>query len=295
MTAALVLSTAFLYLCLALVSLTVGFRTRAQQVSQLRSAVNSWWMLFPPLSLSLWLYPLGPVLLILVMGGFGVRELRPHVLGPSAPFAIACFIALAVLTVLTWYQPQSALIVLACLLVAQGLRFAVGKTPGQLSLLLFLFMALGISFVVQFMHLPVAPAYRVSWLFYLFMLTALNDIGQYIAGKTFGRHKIVERISPNKTWQGLAGGLLASVGVSLALGSTLALADKPRLLLLAVLLSIGGFIGDMLFSAAKRFLRIKDFSQLIPGHGGMLDRIDSLVITAPLLYFAISLSPSPST
>jgi phosphatidate cytidylyltransferase len=60
--------------------------------------------------------------------------------------------------------------------------------------------------------------------------------------------------------------------------------------MLGLLLSIAGFLGDLLFSAAKRYLKIKDFSQLIPGHGGILDRVDSLVLTAPVLYFWLTLT-----
>ncbi|MEO7493849.1 MAG: phosphatidate cytidylyltransferase [Massilia sp.] len=283
----IVLPSALLYLTLAIASLAVSVGTRARPVSQLRSAVNSWWMIFPAVSVSLLLFPLGPVLLMLVIGAFGVRELRPYCGSRFGRFFLA---GLAGLTALACYFPTAALIVPACLLLAQGAHFLVRKTPGQLSLLLFLFMGFGISFIVQFMHLPMPPAQQLAWLFYLFVLTALNDIAQFVAGKTLGRHKIVERISPNKTWQGLAGGLLVCGAVSLALGTHLALASAPRLLFIALLLSIGGFIGDILFSAAKRFLRIKDFSQLIPGHGGMLDRIDSLVVTAPLLYFTIQLT-----
>lgn len=283
----IVLPSALLYLTLAIASLAVGVGTRARPVSQLRSAVNSWWMIFPAVSASLLLYPFGPVVLMLVIGACGVRELSPYCSTRQSASGLA---GLAALTTSVCYLPTSAMIVLACLLPVQGARFLARKTPGQLALLLMLFMGFGISFIAQFMHLPMPPAQQLAWLFYLFVLTALNDIAQYIAGKIFGKHKIVERVSPNKTWQGLAGGLLVCGAVSLALGTHLALASAPRLLAIALLLSIGGFIGDILFSAAKRFLRIKDFSQLIPGHGGMLDRIDSLVVTAPLLYFTIELT-----
>jgi len=128
-----------------------------------------------------------------------------------------------------------------------------------------------------------------AWFFYLFVVTALNDIGQYISGTLFGKNAIAVRISPNKTWQGAAGGLTVSLLVSVTLGLFLHLAEIDQLIALAVLLSIGGLIGDLIFSAAKRYLHIKDFSQLIPGHGGILDRVDSLVLTAPLLYIALTL------
>jgi len=132
--------------------------------------------------------------------------------------------------------------------------------------------------------LPYGPRLNLAWLFYLFILTALNDIAQFISGKLFGRHRIAPTVSPNKTWQGLFGGIAISQIVSLALGRYLGLADAPTLSLYGLLLSCAGFAGDLLFSAAKRRLGIKDFSALIPGHGGILDRVDSLVLTAPLLY-----------
>jgi phosphatidate cytidylyltransferase len=78
-----------------------------------------------------------------------------------------------------------------------------------------------------------------------------------------------------------------SLGVSLLVGTLLDLAGPARLAAYAILLSLGGLAGDLLFSAAKRNLQIKDFSQLIPGHGGILDRVDSLVVTAPLLFFLL--------
>lgn len=139
-------------------------------------------------------------------------------------------------------------------------------------------------FLAAFTTLPFGPRTNLAWLFYLFILTALNDIAQFVSGKLFGRHRIAPTLSPNKTWQGLAGGIVISQLVSLALGRYLDLAGPLTLSLYGLLLSIAGFAGDLLFSAAKRRLGVKDFSALIPGHGGILDRVDSLVLTAPLLY-----------
>ena len=152
----------------------------------------------------------------------------------------------------------------------------------RLLALLFVLCCAGLGFV-----LPLAR----DWFFYLFVVTALNDVAQFISGKCLGRHKIAKTISPNKTWAGLGGGVLASALVSLALGLQLQLASGPALLLLGVGLSLAGFAGDLLFSAAKRSLGLKDFSNLIPGHGGILDRVDSLVLTAPLLYAVLRCAP----
>jgi phosphatidate cytidylyltransferase len=279
-----------LYLMLSMASLGAAYKTRAVAHSQLRLQVNAWWLIFPLVTLSLLLYPFGPALLALLICVLALRELRQHHSASRRSFLIRCVAILVLAAVLSWYRPHIAAILLAWMIVVQFASFLSRKQADQLLLLLFFATCWGISFIVQLMHMPFAAETNIAWLFYLFAMTALNDIGQFIIGKTFGKQKIAERISPNKTWQGLIGGMLFSLLASAMLGSYLHLASLAQLLLLALLISLGGFAGDMLFSAAKRFLGIKDFSSLIPGHGGILDRVDSLVVTAPLLYFAIYFS-----
>jgi phosphatidate cytidylyltransferase len=127
----------------------------------------------------------------------------------------------------------------------------------------------------------------VSLLLFLVVLTELNDIAQYAWGKLLGKHKISPHISPKKTWAGFIGGVLSTVALAFALQF---LTDfKPLFSVLAgLLISLSGFIGDLVLSAVKRDVGVKDASNLIPGHGGILDRIDSLTYTAPLFFHFVS-------
>ena len=279
-----------LYALLAAASLGVGMRSK--RGSQLRSQVNAWWYIFPIVCLGLFLYPFGLSLLPLLIALLAIRELSAHFSGRPWRFGAGCAALLALLALpplLTGAGFDLPLYILPMLIAAQALHFAMRRQGNPLLFLLFLLLCFGIGFLPAFTRLPLAPATKLHWLFYLFVVTALNDVAQFISGTLFGRHAVAARISPNKTWQGLAGGVLASMLLSLTLGLFLQLAVPPRLLALGLLLSIGGFLGDLTFSAAKRVLGIKDFSGLIPGHGGILDRVDSLVVTAPLLYAALTL------
>ncbi len=284
--AKIVVASTLLYLLLGAASFGVSRAGKAGQ-GQLRMQINSWWLLFPAVSLSLCAYPFGPALLALLIGVLALRELSAQYVTPDRRMELAGAALLIGILGLTWSQPRLALRTLPWLTAAPFAYFLYRRQSAALLTALFLFLCLGISFLIQFMHLPFTAATNLAWLFYLFVMTALNDIAQFVAGKAFGRQKIAPRLSPNKTWQGLAGGIGVSVLLSLALGGYLRLASAPQLIAIALLLSPGGFLGDLLFSAAKRHLRIKDFSSLIPGHGGILDRVDSLVVTAPLLYFVV--------
>lgn len=279
-----------LYLMLAMASLSAALKAKALEHSQLRLQINAWWLIFPLVSLSLLLYPLGPGLLALLICILALRELMQHCPTPRQPLLLRCTITLALASALSWQQPHLAITLLPLIIAAQLAYFLLRKQIDQLLFLLFFSVCYSASFIVHLMYLPFSDEIRIAWLFYLFAITALNDIGQFISGKIFGKQKIAAHISPNKTWQGLFGGVLSSLLASAILGSHLHLANLSKLLLFAVLIALGGFSGDLLFSSAKRFLGIKDFSALIPGHGGILDRIDSLVMTAPLLYFALCFS-----
>ena len=116
----------------------------------------------------------------------------------------------------------------------------------------------------------------------LLVLTQLNDVAQYVAGKRFGRRKVVPKVSPGKTVEGLVGGIAASAVVALALAPWLGPFGRIESLGLGAGLALAGFFGDVTVSAIKRDLGIKDSGSLIPGHGGVLDRVDSLTFTAPL-------------
>jgi phosphatidate cytidylyltransferase len=274
-----------LYLLLAFASVGVGRHSSPE--SQLRKQVNAWWFLFPVVSLSLFLYPVGPLLMVLLIVVLAVRELSLHYSGPRWRFFLPCLILLLLQASLQHAGNFDSSLILPALLFLQALQFFIWRQRNHLLLMLFLLLCYGLGFMLELLALPFSNEVRMAWFFYLCVVTALNDIAQFVSGKIFGKQTIAPTISPNKTVQGLIGGVLISMLVSTVLGMYLDLASPTYLMMMGILLSIGGFVGDLIFSAAKRYLKIKDFSELIPGHGGILDRVDSLVLTAPLLYLAL--------
>lgn len=284
--ASIVLSLLAMYLLLVVASWTVGQDRWVRPQSMLRKQVNVWWRILPWVSLALLTYPLGPVLLLLLIGGLAWRELALHYPGATRGFQCFCAVALGLQVLLVLWQAEYswALAAMPLLAITQLGVFWWRRTSEQLLRFLFLLVCSGVACMAYLRSLPQASTTGAAWFFLLCAVTALNDVGQFIVGTTLGKQKIAQRISPNKTWQGFFGGIVVSMLISLAAGSYLHLASPAFLLLLGFSMSVVGFWGDLLFSAAKRFLGIKDFSNLLPGHGGILDRADSLVLTAPLLY-----------
>ncbi|CAM3595872.1 phosphatidate cytidylyltransferase [Isoptericola cucumis] len=127
----------------------------------------------------------------------------------------------------------------------------------------------------------------------LFILLAVaNDTGGYIAGVTFGRHPLAPTVSPKKTWEGLAGSLALTTAVGVA-GAVLVLDESPLLgVVLGLLTAVTATVGDLAESLIKRDLELKDMGSLLPGHGGVLDRLDSLVVTAPFVYLVLTMATS---
>lgn len=131
-----------------------------------------------------------------------------------------------------------------------------------------------------------------GWIWLIFMLagTWACDTSAYFVGKSFGKRKLAPVLSPKKTLEGALGGLLGSVLVSYLFSSYIyPFLSMPKMLLLGLMVGIAAEVGDLLESAFKREAGIKDSSRLIPGHGGILDRIDSALFTAPLVYYFVVL------
>jgi phosphatidate cytidylyltransferase len=135
--------------------------------------------------------------------------------------------------------------------------------------------------------LPGAPAGGAGLLLFLLVLTEANDVAQYVWGKMFGRRKIIPKVSPKKTVEGLVGGVVTTAALAIGLAPLLTPFDWPRAIAAGLGIGIAGFFGDIAISAVKRDLGIKDTGALLPGHGGMLDRLDSLTYTAPLFFHAV--------
>lgn len=143
-----------------------------------------------------------------------------------------------------------------------------------------------VSHIALLLTLPPlnAEAGSVGLVLFLLFMTQANDVCQYIWGKLLGRHKIIPKVSPNKTWEGFVGGF---VTITLCAGWVAPLLTPLTMLQglgAGIIIAGAGFIGDVVISSVKRDLQIKDSGQLIPGHGGLLDRLDSLLYTAPLFF-----------
>lgn len=129
-----------------------------------------------------------------------------------------------------------------------------------------------------------------AWIVFVLAINFLSDTGAYFVGRAWGRHRMTRYISPKKSWEGAAGGLatatLAGVGLVPLLGLPISLLAGA---LIGAAGSIAGQMGDLAESLIKRQVDIKDSGDLIPGHGGILDRVDSLLFAAPLMYYLILL------
>jgi phosphatidate cytidylyltransferase len=128
------------------------------------------------------------------------------------------------------------------------------------------------------------PETGAGLLLYLVFLTQLNDVAQYTVGKLMGKHKISPTVSPRKTWEGFLGGILITTLLATLIYSFLTPFSLITAISTGLLISIAGFIGDLTISAIKRDLSLKDTGTLLPGHGGILDRVDSLTYAAPLFF-----------
>jgi len=132
---------------------------------------------------------------------------------------------------------------------------------------------------------PFNNEYTPDILLGFFILLWTNDTFAYLTGIAFGRHRLFERISPLKSWEGFWGGLICTVALSFLVAKLFPVLHFYHWMAIAVIIVVFGVYGDLIESLLKRNLKIKDSGRFLPGHGGILDRFDAVLLAAPMVYF----------
>lgn len=142
----------------------------------------------------------------------------------------------------------------------------------------------GINSLIPHPEIVFSPGIVIGF----FILLWVNDTGAYLTGITAGRHRLLERISPKKSWEGFFGGILFTVLIALLLSGWLGMLKPWKWLVIALIIAVSGTFGDLVESMLKRSTGIKDSGSIMPGHGGFMDRFDSALISFPLVFLFIS-------
>lgn len=186
------------------------------------------------------------------------------------------------------FIPVIMFLILPLQMVLKGETKGITKSMALLQWILML-SVFGISHLAYLLSLPELEGFSAGGrglLMFLIFLTEINDVMQFVWGKIFGKHKIVPKISPNKTWEGFIGGVLSTILIGYFLRFLTPL-SVPEVLIVSTLVTFAGFAGDIVISAIKRDKGLKDMGDTIPGHGGVFDRIDSLSYTAPAFFHLV--------
>ncbi|MCA1740958.1 MAG: phosphatidate cytidylyltransferase [Bacteroidales bacterium] len=148
------------------------------------------------------------------------------------------------------------------------------------------FSRTGLEPLLQMEGIQFSPGILIGF----FLLLWTNDTGAYLVGSLIGKHRLFERISPKKSWEGFFGGLILTLLVARLFSGWLGVADTTGWMIIAFIISVAGTLGDLLESMLKRSLGLKDSGTVMPGHGGFLDRFDSVVVAFPLVYLYLAIA-----
>jgi len=272
-----------------------------------RTLTGAWIVIF--VMGGFWLHPFSFILtgLILLIGtqyeyylmirNTGVRpQILPGIITGITAYAISTLIASGVIPKKSFLVliPMMLLIIVIELYRKQDkpfdslahTLFSVLYTAIPFSMFPFAaFSRTGLNSILPHINIIFSPGIIIGF----FILIWANDTGAYLTGMLFGRHKLMERISPKKTWEGFIGGLIIASAAAWFLSDWLGVVDKIHWVIISLIISVAGTYGDLVESMLKRSTGVKDSGTIMPGHGGFLDRFDSAILSFPLVYLFISL------
>jgi phosphatidate cytidylyltransferase len=264
--------------------------------SELRARVRTWWVMAGVFAVALVLSRKVSLVFFAFVSFLALKEYLSLIPTRRADRSVLLWAYLAIPIQYLWigmgwygmfivFIPVYAFLLLPMRMVLIGETSGFLRAAGTLHWGL-MAMVFSISHVAALLTLPVKNPHGggPGLVLFLVFLTQFNDVSQYLWGKALGRHKVIPKVSPNKTVEGLLGGVLTTVVLAWLLAPLLTPLTPYQALAAGLIISLGGFVGDVVISALKRDLGIKDSGTLLPGHGGILDRVDSLSYTAPLFF-----------
>ncbi|MFA5589309.1 MAG: phosphatidate cytidylyltransferase [Lysobacteraceae bacterium] len=268
-------------------------------VGNLVARINAWWAMVAVLGACFLLGPVATLMLFAIASFLALREfvtLTPTRRGDHLVLCLCFYVAIPLqyfLIGIDWYGlfvmciPVYGFLLLPAVSALAGDTedFLARNTKIQWGLMLTVYC---ISYAPALLLLDI-PGYEggnLLLLLYLLLVVQLSDVLQYVFGKLFGKHKLAPSVSPSKTVEGLVGGGLAAAAVGAALWWITPFTPLQSGLM-ALLIVICGFLGGLALSAVKRSLGAKDWGQMIEGHGGMLDRLDSVTFAAPIFFHVV--------
>ena len=268
--------------------------------SELKMRTRSWWLMATIFVLATIVHPVITFISLGLLSFFALRELASiskNVREADRRVLIWCFLSIPVQYYFAYighyglfltFIPVFMYLWIPFMLVINGKTEDISRSmsvlPTQLMLTVF-----GVSHLAFLVSLPDIEGFDVggrALLLFIVFITEMNDNFQFTWGKLLGRYKILPKVSPNKTWEGLIGGVITTVVVGYFL-RFLTPFSEIEILIVCLVVAITGFIGDVVVSAIKRDIGIKDTGSAIPGHGGILDRIDSLALTGPVFFHIV--------
>ena len=268
--------------------------------SELKMRTRSWWLMATIFVLATILHPVITFISLGLLSFFALRELSSiskNVREADRRVLIWCFLSIPIQYYFAYIGQYSLFLtfipvfmylwipfMLAIIGETEDISRSMSVLPTQL-----MFTVFGVSHLAFLVSLPDIEGFDIggrALLLFIVFITEMNDNFQFTWGKLLGRYKIIPKVSPNKTWEGLIGGVITTVVVGYFL-RFLTPFSEIEILIVCGVVAITGFIGDVVVSAIKRDIGLKDTGSTIPGHGGILDRIDSLALTGPVFFHIV--------
>lgn len=277
----------------------LGKRTPSATIDNLNARIKAWWIMVAVLCVCFVVGKTATLILYALLSFLALREfitLTPTQKGDHLALCLCFYIAIPIqyyLIGIEWYGlfvifiPVYGFLLLPAITALAGdtSNFLERSTKIQWGLMLTVF-CLSHAPALMLLNIPGYEGQNLMLLFYLLLIVQMSDVLQYVFGKLFGKRLLAPQVSPSKTVEGLIGGGLAATALGTALYWITPFTPLQAAGLSAMIV-VCGFLGGLALSAVKRSLGAKDWGQMIEGHGGILDRLDSVVFAAPIFFHVV--------